>query len=288
MVHMSHVFINRADAILKIRLHNRLHKHVTPQIILALLVGFFVFLSSSPVVYSQYMPCNIVNLAPTGPPTVGAGQTLQVTTAVTGSCDQSLFYAVRVDLVDGRSSQVLSSVVFPYAPVTPVFTVSITNKATAPTTLGTWVLQVNAYLIASFNGAVVASSHLLFSVVVVPYSPSTTTTEQMTEQITNSATTLSQNSTSANQVASTNETLVATSSASAPETVNQRSASAIVVVVVVILAAVIILLLSKRKHATTQKPPPQQLANVKYCRRCGTKLEAADPFCSHCGTKQDG
>jgi len=233
------------------------------------------------------MPCNIVNLAPTGPPTVGAGQTLQVTTAVTGSCDQSLFYAVRVDLVDGRTSQVLSSVVFPYAPVTPGFTVSITNKATAPTTLGTWVLQVNAYLIASINGAVVASSHLLFSVDVVPYTPSTTTTETQL-MTTNSTTTLSQTSTnSTNQAASTNETLVATSSASTPQTVNQRGTFAFVAVVVVILAAIIIVLLSKRKHATTQKPSLQQLANVKYCRHCGIKLEAADQFCSHCGTKQD-
>jgi len=235
------------------------------------------------------MPCNIVNIAPTGPPTVGAGQTLQVTTSVTGSCDQSLFYAVRVDLVDGRSSQVLSSVVFPYAPVTPVFTVSITNKATAPTTLGTWVLQVNAYLIASINGAVVASSHLLFSVAVVPYSPTTSTTEQMTVQMTNSTTTLSQNSTYTNQAASINETLVATSSASAPETVNQHSAFAIVAVAIVAIVAaiIVIVLLSKRKHTTTQKAPPQQLSSVKYCRHCGTKLEASDQFCIHCGTKQD-
>lgn len=256
-----------------------------PQIFVAiLLVGIFVFLTDSPVVYSQYMPCNIVNLAPTGPPTVEAGQTLQVTTAVTGSCDQSMLYAVRVDLVDGRSSQVLSSVIFPYAPVAAVFTISITNKATAPTTLGTWVLQVNAYLIASINGAVVASSHLLFSVVVVPYAPPTTTTEQMT---TNSTTTLSQNSTnSTNQATSTNEALVTTSSAAAPETVNQSSIFAAVAAVVVIFAAIVIVLLSKRKHARTQKPQPQQLANLKYCIHCGTKLEPADEFCGHCGTKQ--
>ncbi|MGA3406163.1 MAG: zinc ribbon domain-containing protein [Candidatus Bathyarchaeia archaeon] len=255
-------------------------------ILVVLLVGIFVILAGPPVVYSQFLPCNVVSLAPTGPPTVEAGQTLQVTTAVTGSCDQSMFYAVRVDLADGRSSQVLSSVVFPYVPVTPGFTVSITNKATAPTTLGSWVLQVNAYLIAAMNGGVVASAHQLFSVVVVPYTATTTTTEQM---ITNSTTTLSQTSTnSTNQAASTNETLVATStsSAAAPETVNQISTFATVAAVVVILAAIIIVMLSKRKHATNQKPQPQLGVNVKYCEHCGTELNATDEFCGHCGTKQ--
>ena len=255
-------------------------------ILIVLFAGIFVILAGPPVVYSQFLPCNVVNLAPTGPPTVGAGQTLQVTTTVTGSCDQSMFYAVRVDLVDGRSSQVLSSVVFPYAPVTPVFTVSITNKATAPTTLGSWVLQVNAYLIAAMNGAVVASAHELFSVMVVPYTATTTTTEQL---ITNSTTTLSQNSTnSTSQATSTSETLIATStsSAAAPETNSQNSTYVTIAAVVVILAAIIIVLLSKRKHATTQKPQPQLRANVKYCEHCGTKLNATDEFCGHCGTKQ--
>lgn len=272
-------------------MYAKLRKQHLRTILVVLFVGIFIILAGPPVVYSQFSACNVVSLAPTGPPTVEAGQTLQVTTAVTGSCDQSLFYAVRVDLADGRSSQVLSSVVFPYVPVIPVFTVSITNKATAPTTLGTWVLQVNVYLIAAMNGGVVASAHQLFSVVVVPYTATPTTTEQM---ITNSTTTLSQISTnSTNQAAqtsanSTNETLVATStsSAAAPETVNQGSSFATVAVVVVILAAIIIVILSKRKHATNQKLQPQLRADVKYCEHCGTKLSATDEFCGHCGTKQ--
>jgi len=262
------------------------HKHLKPQVFLVLLlVGIFVIIANSPAVYSQYLPCNVVSLAPTGPPTVEAGQTLEVITAVTGTCDQSMFYAVRVDLADGRSSQVLSSVVFPYAPVTAGFTVSITNKATAPITLGTWVLQVNAYFIASLNGGVVASAHQLFSVVVVPYSPpTTTTTEQMT---TNSTTTLSLmpiNST--NQTTSIGETSFATStSPAASETTGQNSSTfAIVAASLVILAVIAIVMFSKRKRTTTQKP--QQSANVKYCVQCGTKLGASDEFCGHCGTKQ--
>jgi hypothetical protein len=251
-----------------------------------LLAVIFVILTNSSIVYSQYSPCNIVNLAPTGPPTVGAGQTLQVTTAVTGSCDQSMPYAVRVDLADGHSSQVLSSVVLPYAPLAAVFTVSVTNKATAPTTLGTWVLQVNAYVIASINGAVVASSHLLFSVVVVPYTPPTTTTEQVT---TNSTTTLSMmliNSTV--QMTSNSETSLAasSSSAAAPENTNQNSSAIALATIVMVLAAIFIIMLSRRKRVTSQKPQPQPLVNVKYCVHCGTKLEAGDEFCGHCGIKQ--
>ena len=216
---------------------------------------------------------------------MGAGQTLEVTTAVTGTCDQSMFYAVRVDLVDGRSSKVLSSVVFPYAPVTAGFTVSITNKATAPTNLGTWVLQVNGYLIASMNGAVMASAHQLFSVVVVPYTPpTTTTTEQMTTNSTTSLTLMSVNSPS--QMTSIVEPSFVTSVSSATsENTNQSSTLAIVAAILVILAAAVIVMLSRRKRTATQKPP-QQSANVKYCVQCGTELAAADEFCGRCGSKQ--
>ena len=217
---------------------------------------------------------------------MGAGQTLQVTTAVTGSCDQSMFYAVRVDLVDGRTSKVLSSVVFPYVPVTAGFTVLINNSATAPTTLGTWVLQVNAYLIAAMNGGVVASAHQLFSVVVVPYTPPTTTTtfEEMT---TNSTTTLSLMSTNSINQTSIGEVSFASSTSPAmSENTNQTSSTlGIVAAILVVLAVIVIFILSKRKHTTTQKPLPQQ-ANLKYCEHCGTKLNATDEFCGHCGSKQ--
>src|SRR5208283_3071247 len=191
--------------------------------------------------------CNIVGLAPTGPPTVGAGQALQITTAVTGSCDQSMFYAVRVDLEDVHSSQVLSSVVFPYAPVSAVFPISMTNKATAPSVLGTWVLQVNAYLIASVNGAVVASSHLLFTVAVIPYSAPTTTTEQMAANSTTTISMMPTNSTT--QMTSMNETSLTTSSLpAAPENANLTSTFAGVAAIVVVLAAIFVIMLSRRKR----------------------------------------
>ena len=218
---------------------------------------------------------------------MGAGQTLQVTTAVTGSCDQSMFYAVRVDLVDGRSSKVLSSVVFPYVPVTAGFTVLINNSATAPTTLGPWVLQVNAYLIASMNGGVVASAHQLFNVVVVPYTAPTTTTipEQITTNSTTTLSLMSANSTS--QITSIGETSFTSTSPAASENINQTSSStlATVAAILVVLAAIVIVIISRRKR-TPQRPLPQQSANVKYCEHCGTQLKAADEFCGHCGTKQ--
>jgi hypothetical protein len=258
-----------------------------PVLLVTLLVGIFVItITTSPVVYSQFYPCNIVNLAPTGPPNIGAGQPLEVTTTVTGACDQSMFYAVRIDLVDGRSSQVLSSVVFPYAPVTASFTVAVINKATAPTNLGTWVLQVNGYLIASVNGGVVASAHVLFNVVVVPYTPPATTTEQM---ITNSTTSLSlmfTNSTS--QMISSNETpFVTSASSAAPENTQTNSTLIVVAAIVVVLAAIVVVMLSRRKRATAQKPQSSQLSSERYCGHCGTKLSATDEFCSQCGNKQN-
>ena len=264
-----------------------MHRHLERQLFLFLLfAGVLVVFCDSPLVYAQFLGgCNVVNIAPTGPPLVGEGQTLQVTTAVTGSCDQSMFYAVRVDLADGRSSQVLSSVVFPYIPVTAVFTVNIVNKATAPTSLGTWVLQVNAYLIASINGGIVASAHQLFSVVVVQYTPTTTTTsEQMTTNSTTTIILMPVNSTS--QMISTSETSYTTSSLSAvAENTNQTSTLIGVAAILAVLAAIVIVMLSKRKR-TTQKPQPQQSTTMKYCGQCGIKLAADDEFCIHCGTKQ--
>jgi len=250
--------------------------------------GFFVVLADSPVAYSQFLAgCNVVGLAPTGPPIVGAGQTLQVTTTVTGSCDQSMFYAVRVDLVDGRStSQVLSSVVFPYAPVTAGFTVSVTNKATAPTTLGTWVLQINAYLIASINGGIVASAHQLFSVVVVQYTP--TTTAMTSEQITTNSTTtiflMPLNST--NQMTVTETSSATSGPPTQLQTTNQTSSGLFApAIVLIVLAAIVLVVLLTRKRRT-QKPQLRQSANAKYCGKCGAKLDAADEFCSRCGTPQ--
>ena len=260
--------------------------HLASRVILVLLLfGIFAALSNPPA-YSQYLPCNIVSLAITGPPTVPAGQTLQISTTVTGACDPSMFYAVRVDLVDGRSQTVLSSKSLAYIPVSSSFvTFPIVNTVTAPTSLGFWPLQIQAYLLSGLNGAVVTSTSQLFTVNVVPYTPPTTT-QPVTMNSTISLTETSTNSTtiSTSQTTFITPNSTSTSSVVAPGNVNQTSTLVTVVAVIVILAVIIILMLTRRKHATT--PKPQQPENVKYCSHCGTKVPGNDDFCSHCGTKQ--
>ena len=249
---------------------------------ISFLVGVLVALSNPPAVYSQFLPCNIVNLAISGPPTVGVGQTLEITTIVTGSCDVSMFYAVRVDLVDAHSNKVLSKVIFPYAPVTAGFSVPITNKATAPSVVGTWVLQINAYLIATMNGGVVTSSQQLFSVDVVPYVTPTTT-----EQMTMNSTTFSEISTTS-QMTSTSQTTstTSTSTSSAAAQENAYPTSIVAIGAIIAIIAVIVLILLKRKPAITPRSQPTPVENVRYCGHCGSKLEMADEFCGHCGSKQ--
>jgi hypothetical protein len=254
-------------------------------LLLSLLIGVLVAFSSPPTVYSQFVPCNIVNLAISGPPAVGVGQTLEITTIVTGSCDASMFYAVRVDLVDAHSNEVLSKVIFPYAPVTIGFSVPITNKVTAPSVLGTWVLQINAYLIATLNGGVADSSQQLFSVNVVPYVTPTTTAQVATNSTTFSEMFTTSQMTSTRETTSEMSTMsTSSSSAAAQENVNPTSIVAIGAIIAIIV--VIVLMLLKRKPATTSRPQAMPAENVRYCGHCGSKLEMADEFCGHCGTKQ--
>jgi len=265
-----------------------LHEHhlASRVLLILLLVGIFAALTFPPAAYSQYLPCNIVSLNITGPPTVPAGQTLQISTSITGACDPSMFYAIRVDLMDGRSQTVLSSKSLVYIPVTSSFvTFPIVNTVTAPTSLGFWPLQIQAYLLSGLNGAVVTSSSQLFTVNVVPYTPPTTT-----QPVTmNSTISLIETSTNSTTISTSQTTFItpnstSTSTVEAPGNTNQTSTLLTVVAVIAILTVIIILMLTRRKHATT--PKPQQPENVKYCSHCGTKVPGNDDFCSHCGTKQ--
>ena len=219
-----------------------------------------------------------------GPPSVEAGETLEVSTFVTGSCDPSMFYAVRVDLQDARSSQVFSSVTLPYAPVSAYFTVTITNQATAPTTLGFWALQINAYLLAGVNGGVVANSQQLFTVYVTPYTTPTTTQTVITNSTSSLLQTSVNSTTQTTTILTGSSSSVATSTSSVAAPTYQTSTVAIIAVAVVILAVFIVLMLFRRRHAAVSKS--KETGNVKYCSHCGGKLQPTDMFCTLCGTKQ--
>jgi len=126
---------------------------------------------------AQYIPCNIVNLAVFHPYSVPAGSTLTVSSFMTVACDTSAPYILRVDLVSQSNGNVISSVKQPFYPPTPSgISEPINNTVTAPSAIGPWVLQVQAYIINGFNGQVAGSSQYQFVVDITQFAPQTATT----------------------------------------------------------------------------------------------------------------
>jgi hypothetical protein len=131
-------------------------------------------------VYSQ-SACHFSFFRPDHPDFTPAGQPFQVRTTVTVVCDGAFDPStdIRVDVTDGHNQSLISRSV--YTSLTqPIITTTLVNTATAPLDTGTWVLQVNAYVIGRPSGRALASNQLLFSVNVVPYTPTTATTSLTT------------------------------------------------------------------------------------------------------------
>ncbi len=146
--------------------------------------------------YSQ-TPCHFSFFKPDHPDFTPAGQLFQVRTTVTVVCDGvfDISTDIRVDLTDGHNQTLISRSV--YTSLTqPIITTTIVNSATAPLDTGTWVLQVNAYVIGRPSGRALASNQLLFSVNVVPYTPTTAITSMSLTTTTSSVTTTLVTSTS--------------------------------------------------------------------------------------------
>ena len=83
------------------------------------------------------------------PSVVVPGQQIQTATSVSGSCtsDGEDYYSVRVDLIDANSGFILSDNSTPIGYNATHFTVTVENTATAPSTNGTWKLNLDVYVI---------------------------------------------------------------------------------------------------------------------------------------------
>lgn len=253
-----------------------------------LILGIVILLSIPNPAHSQYIPCNIVNLVVTHPDSVSEGQTLQVMTSFTGSCDPSAFYYVRVDLVDQRSGTVLSSVKLPYYPTTSGVMNPINNTATAPMSIGPWVLQTQVYLITGINGQVAGSSQQEFVVNVTQYvaqytAQNTTTTAVFSAENTTQVVAFS---TVSNQTifSSSNSTFSVTPMATTSGATNQSTNLIIEALTLLLVggAAVFFVAMWRKRPAA---PPTQTEPKTGYCTQCGTKLIANETVCGKCGAK---
>ena len=216
-----------------------------------------------------------------------AGQTVQVLTTVTSSCYPSTPYAIRVDLLDGTSLRVLSSVTIPYDPTSPsIIAYPVSSEVTAPLSSGPWVLQLQAYVIAVLSGQVAASTSEEFNINVTPYSPpSTTSTTRATTSTTTAVTTTAVSipqtftpSTLTSQVPFLNSTStlspMITQSTDMTGTLLVASA-----VAAVLIGATTVIAIEGHRHSMVSKTRN----TVNYCGNCGTKLKGNEIFCSNCG-----
>jgi transglutaminase-like putative cysteine protease len=205
---------------------------------------------------------------------------------ITSSCDASVTYTLRVDLVDQRSGKVLSSVRMPYYPTAPGFIQPINNTATAPSSLGSWVLQDQAYIINNLNGQVAGSSQLQFVVNVTPYTTPPSTTTQMV--LSSNTTQLLATNTTSNFL---NLTTMQPTTSFLPtyttsEVTTQLSTDTIAegIVVLLVVAAALFFVLMWRKSGP--KPQSQTQPSAKFCTQCGAQLSGEGGFCGKCGAKQ--
>ena len=238
--------------------------------------------------FAQFIPCSIIIDSLRYPQFAQAGQTVQVLTTVTSSCYPSTPYAVRVDLLEGTSLSPLSSITIPYDPTMPgLVAYPVTSNVTAPLSLGPWVLQLHAYVIAVLSGEVAASTSYQFNINVIPYTPpsTTTATTNPTTQLTTIATSLVQTSTSST-LTSPVIVLNSTSTFSPPAPAITQNTSmtgtllVVAAVVAVLVGAIIVFAIERHGNSTASKTGKR----ANYCANCGTKLRGNDAFCSNCGT----
>jgi hypothetical protein len=256
-------------------------------LIVNLVIAIIVLGLSPGLSLAQFIPCRIVNLKLTLPDLVQAGQPFQITTTLTVSCDQSILPVVRVDLVDETSSKILTTTSIPYYPWSSSFTVPVISQTTARSSLGSWALQVQAYVLMGMNGATTASTSQLFQLNVTPYTPPVTTmqTIESTTQVSSISSVASYSSpittAQANQTQALQTSQITFSTSTTPDLTSQLLPAAALVLVA--LAIFALLFYAGRKRGRSS------MVGSKFCGQCGAKLEANSSFCTNCGanpTKQ--
>lgn len=256
-------------------------KHKKMLAFVCLVIAIIIPCLSTQSSYAQFIECKIVNLNLIPPTLVQAGQPFQVTSNLTASCDPGVLPVVRVDLLDAGTSKTLATTSLPYYPSSPSFTVSVVSQATARQALGSWALQVQAYIINGINGLSVASASQLFQVNVEPYTPPVTAM-QTTEATTQNPST---SSLSTQLLPTTTNPEIVTEALSSALTSNTQTTSTtaglILPVAIVLLGLAVfgLLVFAGSRHRR------QHSVSISYCGQCGTKLRHDQNYCPNCGAK---
>jgi len=249
-----------------------------------LIIGLVVILTIPSAARSQYIPCEVVNLSVTYPNSVPEGQTLQVATSITASCDPSFFYLLRIDLVEQPSGTVLSSVKLPYYPTASGAIKPINNTVTAPSSIGPWVLQTQVYLINAVNGQVAGSSQKQFVVEITQYA-SQTTTSVYSAASTPQISVFSSFSTQT-VLSSAISTLSLMPALTTSEATVQPTNLIIEALTLLLLGgAAVFFFVMWRKRSPA--PELQAQPKMNYCTQCGAKLIDNNTVCGKCGANAE-
>lgn len=205
---------------------------------------------------SAQSSCYLASVKPAYPDVVPAGQHFQVSTTVSASCSGAAdpFNDIRVDLIDAHAQNqpaILSSNKYSWSLLSAQsVTATITNDVIAPSETGTWVLQVEAYVIGRPSGTALASSHQLFNVQVVPYTPTSTTSSVTTTSsitTTTSLTTKSVTSATSQQVILPTSTLTTTYTPSGSARQDNSTYYAALFILLIAVIGIIVVLRRKKR-----------------------------------------
>ena len=214
--------------------------------LICILIAISELMMLASPVYSS--PCYIPSVDLSYPQVVAAQQHFVVSATVTAICNAPAdpFVDIRVDVVDAHAAlqpAVISSNRQSYSLLqiqSPVAT--ILNDVIAPRDIGTWVLQIDAYVIGVPSGTVLFPYHKTFNVEVVPYTPTSTISTITT---TTSLTTTPITSTTSQQVAL--PTSIVTSTSTLRESPRQEYSSYYAAIFILLIAIIIVVLRSKKR-----------------------------------------
>jgi hypothetical protein len=194
--------------------------------------------------------CYFTSTIVVAPESAPAGQPIQVNTTFTASCPGGGNYIVRGDLLDARTSTILSTSRTVYSTVGPM-TATLNNQAVAPTTTGYWSLQMSLYMLAG-GSPVAPASQKTFGITITPYvAASTTTTSTFSSTSTSFTSSQTTQTTSSPQSATSTQTTISeTSSITTAQYTGQNNLIPAVGAALVILLIIAVI---KRRKMQRQK-----------------------------------
>jgi len=128
---------------------NSVVAEMSRRIVISLIILALIVIVQQPPVFSQ-VSCGVVNLRFQHTDAAHPNELIHTVSIVTASC---FFYStVIVDLVDSRTSKILSRVIWPYAPLANPVSPPLINQAFAPNQLGYWALTLLVNFAGSTSG----------------------------------------------------------------------------------------------------------------------------------------